>query len=391
VSRPDDERPIALARPAFDEREEQLLLEVVRSGWVGQGPRVAEFERRFAERVGARQGVAVSSCTAGLFLMLHAHGIGPGDEVIVPSLSFIASANAITHCGAIPVFIDVEPRSYNIAPDAVAAAVGPRTRAVMIVHQVGLPADLDGIGAVAERHGVAIFEDAACALGASYKGRPIGGGASGHPACFSFHPRKIVVTGEGGMITTDDEALAARLRRLRHQGMSVSDLERHRARQVIIEEYPEIGYNFRMSDLHAALGLAQLAKLDELLEGRRVIAARYGELLEDVAGVEAPSAPDFAVPNHQSYLVRLVGADAKARNQVMQELEEQGISTRRGLMAIHRETPYRDARCVGALSQTELASDQTLAMPMHAGLDAADVDRVVSALGGAVARCCPAG
>jgi dTDP-4-amino-4,6-dideoxygalactose transaminase len=359
-------RRVAVAKPSFDEEEERLVLEVLRSGWVTQGPRVEEFERRFAALVGSADAVAVSSGTTALFLTLHVLGIGAGDEVIVPSLTFIASVNAIVHAGATPVLIDVDPRTYNLDPEAVEAAVTPRTRAIMLVHQLGMPADLDAIDAIGRRHGIHVVEDAACALGSSYKGRPIGG--SSNLAAFSFHPRKVVVTGEGGMITTNDAGIAARLRRLRHQGMSISDIERHRADRVINETYPEIGYNCRLSDLHAALGIAQLAKLDLLVARRRAIAAYYGEALRSLPAIEPPFVPDFAEPNYQSYIVRLREGGETERNHVLDEMHRRGIAMRRGLMAVHREAPYRNARIAGSLRHTELATDQTMILPIYAGL-----------------------
>jgi perosamine synthetase len=367
--------------PSFDEREEQRVIEALRSGWVAQGPGVAEFERQVAERVGAAEGIATSSCTTSLFLALHTLGIGAGDEVIVPSLSFIASANAIVHCGAEAVFVDIEPRTYNLDPNEVEAAIGERTRAILAVHQVGLPADLDALEAIAKRHSLPLIEDAACAIGSRHRGRPIG--STGNLACFSFHPRKIVCTGEGGMITTNDADLAARLRRLRHQGMSVSDLERHASDRLIIEEYPEVGYNFRMSDVHAALGLAQLEKLDTFLTRRREVAQRYAQCFEDAqngTAIETPWVPDWAEANFQSYLVRLPRADADARNRVIEAMQREGIATRRGLMAAHREAPYAHARRVGDLLHTERASDQTVAIPIHANLSDEDVDRVAETL-----------
>jgi len=366
---------IPVAKPRFDEEEEKLVLEVLRSGWVAQGPRVEEFEQRFATLVGSSEAVAVSSGTAALFLCLHALGIGPETEVIVPSLSFIATANPIVHVGAVPVFVDVDPRTYNLDPDAVETAITPRTRAVMIVHQLGMPADLDRLNDIAQRHGLLLIEDAACALGSLYKGRPIGG--SGNVAAFSFHPRKVVVTGEGGMITTDDRDLATRLRRLRHQGMSVSDVERHRADRVINEDYPEIGYNFRLSDLHAALGLAQLSKLDGFVRERRALAARYDEALREIGGVDAPFEPAFAKTNYQSYIVRLRDADAEQRNRVLNEMHRRGVATRRGLMAIHQEVCYANARIEGSLRQTEAATDQTLILPLYVGLSGEEQDYVL--------------
>lgn len=370
---------IPVARPSLGDREARLLRDVIESRWVAQGPKVAEFERRVAERVGAPEGVAVSSGTAALFLAMEALGIGSGHEVIVPSLSFIASTNAVVHCGATPVFADVDPRTFNLDPDAVEALVTGETKAVMAVHQVGLPADLDRIQAVAERHGLLVLEDAACAIGSEYKGAWIGS-RPGSLACFSFHARKLITTGEGGMITTHDPKLAERLRRLRQQGMSVSDLERHHSKRVIIEEYPEVGYNFRMSDLHAAVGVAQVEKLDWVLARRRALAARYHAGLDGIPGIERPFEPDYARHNYQSYLVRLTGASAEARNRVIEALAERGVSTRRGLMAAHREPPYRQARGADRLPHTEAASDQTLVIPLYADLTDAEQDYVIESL-----------
>jgi dTDP-4-amino-4,6-dideoxygalactose transaminase len=373
-------RRIPIARPSFGEEEQRLVSEVLRSGWVTQGPRVEEFERRFAATVGAGDAVAVTSATTGLFLSLHALGIGAGDEVIVPSLSFIASANAIVHCGATPVFVDVDPRTYNLEPDAVRAALTARTRAVMVVHQLGMPADLARIEAIARAAGVQIVEDAACAVGSTYRGLPIGG--SGHLAVFSFHPRKVLVTGEGGMITSNDPRLAERLRRLRHQGMSISDVARHQADHVIIEEYGEIGYNFRLSDLHAAVGLAQLPKLAGFVRRRREIAARYAAALRALPALDPPFVPDFAAPNFQSYIVRLRGADEARRNSVLDEMQRRGVATRRGLMAAHLEPCYRGggARIAGSLRHTEAATAQTMLLPIYADLADDEQDYVIAAL-----------
>ncbi len=371
-------RRVPVTAPSFGAEEERLLLETLRSGWVTQGARVAAFEERFAAAVEAREAVAVSSCTAGLFLCLHASGIGPGDEVVVPALTFIATANAVVHAGATPVLADVDPRTYNLDPKAAEAAFSPRTRAVLLVHQLGMPADLPAFEALAAERGVLLLEDSACAVGSRLAGRPIGG--SGHTGCFSFHPRKVLVTGEGGMITTADSELAARLRRLRHQGMSVSDLERHRADRVITERYPEIGYNFRMSDLQAAVGLAQLDKLDALVARRRALGARYDAALADVPGLVTPAVPESALPNFQSYIVRLSGADRAARDRVQDAMQRRGVATRRGLMAVHREEPYRHALRAGPLRHSEEADAQTLLLPLYADLSHEDQDYVVEQL-----------
>ena len=403
-------RNVPITRPHFDADEERLVVETLRSGWVTQGPRVAEFEREFAATVSAPEAVAVSSCTAALFLSLHALGIGRGDEVIVPALTFIASANSIVHTGATPVFVDVDSKTYNLDAKAVESAITPQTRAVMVVHQLGLPADLDAIAAVADAHGLRVIEDSACAIGSRYKGRPIGMGgsggtsASGNLGCFSFHPRKVLVTGEGGMITTDDTALAARLRRLRHQGMSMSDLERDRADQVLTETYPEIGYNFRLSDIQAAVGIAQLRKLEGLLAKRRDIAARYDAAFAKMQGIEPPRVPEYARANYQSYIVRLTGADRAARDTFMNHLRSAGVASRRGLMAVHLEAPYRVAsgsrtgsvnasdkgmtfgRVAGPLPISEEADAQTVILPIYPDLAIDDQRYVIDCVRDALTR-----
>jgi perosamine synthetase len=371
-------RTVPLARPSFDRSELELVAEVLRSGWVTQGPKVVEFERAFAAWIGAREAVAVSNATAALFLSLHAQGIGPGAEVLVPSLSFIATANCVVHAGATPVFVDVEPRTFNIDPDCIERAIGPATRAIVAVDQLGMPCEMERILEIASRHRLIVVEDAACAAGSRVNGRPLGAGK--HATCFSFHPRKVLVTGEGGMITTDDAELAAMLRLLRHQGMSVSDLDRHRSQSMVIEEYPLVGYNFRLPDVLAALGIAQLAKLPEFLAARRAAAAHYDAALADLEYLELPAPPPGVEYNYQSYMVRLRGVDRTARNRVMDLLQRRGIATRRGLMAIHREACYSGAHRADALEHTEQATDQTLLLPMHAELTRDDLDYVVREL-----------
>ncbi len=377
-------RSIALAKPSFSTEEEQALIEVIRSGWVTQGPKVAEFEERFAALVGIENAVAVSSATSALFLSLHALGIGAGDEVVVPSLTFIASVNPIVHVGATPVFADVDPRSFNLDPDSFEAALTPRTRAVMLVHQLGLPADLDEIEQRAAARGVTVIEDSACALGSAYKGRPIG--SSDNLNCFSFHPRKVIVTGEGGMMTTPDAELAARLRRLRHQGMSISDVERHRADRVITETYPEIGFNFRLSDLHAAVGIAQLDKLDAFVARRRAIAGRYDEAFAALPEIVTPHVPGFASPNYQSYIARLSRGDASMRDALLDAMFRRGVATRRGLMAVHKEASYAHIPLTGSLEHTEAADAQTFVLPIYADLSDDEVGYVIDALFEAVAE-----
>src|ERR1700744_487644 len=261
-------------------------------GWLTQGPRVEEFERAFAARVGAAEAVATTNCTTALQLSLYVSGVGPGDEVIVPSLSFIATANAVWQCGATPIFADIDPATCNLDPVATARAITPRTKAIMPVHQVGLPADMDAFEALAAEHGLAIVEDAACAIGAEHRGRPIGSLGNLHP--LPLYPRKVVTCGEGGMIAVADPLVAERLRRLRPHAMDKAALDRHAADTVVVEHYPERGWNSRMTDLHAAVRLKQLEVLETILAERRRLAERYNELLAPVPTLETPVEPAYA-------------------------------------------------------------------------------------------------
>src|SRR5580704_2210734 len=258
---------IPVIRPWLGEEEAEAAAAAVASGWIAQGPRVAEFEEAFAAAIGTSHAVAVSSCTAALHLALIATGIGPGDEVIVPSLSFIATANAVRYVGAHPVFADVDLATQNLVPATVQPHLTNKTRAVILVDQAGVPADLDGMRALCDPRGIVVIEDAACAAGSSYDDRPAGAGAD--LAAYSFHPRKLLTTGDGGMLTTRDASIAARVRRLREHGMDVSAADRHRSRQPVIEHFVEVGFNFRMTDVQAAIGLVQLGKLSKLVAHRR--------------------------------------------------------------------------------------------------------------------------
>src|SRR5450631_3678758 len=319
---------IPVARPYVGAEEEQAVIEVLRSGWLTQGPRVAEFEAKFSEYIGCKYSVAVSSCTTALHLALVASGIGPGDEVICPSLSFIATANSITYAGATPIFGDIDPHTYNLDPERIEEVVSPRTKAILVVHQIGLPAEMIAILAVAAKHGLAVIEDAACAIGSEYDGNLIGK-PLGSMACFSFHPRKVLTTGEGGMITTNDSQLAESLRRLRQHAMSMSDVARHNAKQVSAETYDEVGFNFRMTDMQAAVGITQLGRLDAFLQRRRYLAARYTESLRTLPWLQTPIVPAGSLSNYQSYMVRLKDGSAAERDAIMQELLEKNISSRR--------------------------------------------------------------
>lgn len=364
---------VPFARPTLTGEEGAAVGEVIASGWVSQGPRVREFEEAFARRVGAPEAVATANCTSALHLALYASGVGPGDEVIIPSLSFIATANAVWQCGAVPVFADIDARTYNLDPAAAEEAITPRTKAIMPVHQVGLPAEMDRFLELGARYGVTIVEDAACAIGARYDGRPIG--SLGPLACFSLHPRKVITTGEGGMIAVHDHEMAERLRRLRTHAMDVSDLARHSARDVVIETYPERGFNLRMTDIHAMLGLCQLQILDDILERRRRLAKRYTEALERLRGLEPPYDPPYATRTWQSYCVRLTPEAAIGRTELMQRLLADGISTRRGVMAIHEEKAYAGA--YSRLVHTEAAARDVIMLPLFADLTYEQQDYVL--------------
>jgi perosamine synthetase len=367
---------VPFARPAMMGGEAAAIADVIASGWVSQGPRVAAFEAAFAARVGAPAAVATTSCTTALQLSLYVCGVGPGDEVVIPSLSFVATANAVWQCGATPIFADIDPLTYNLDPAAAERAITPNTKAIMPVHQVGLPADMDRFLELAQRYGVAIVEDAACAIGASYKGRTIG--SLGPLACFSLHPRKVITTGEGGMIAVHDHAIAERLRRLRAHGMDMSDLARHTANDVVFEGYPERGWNARMTDLQAALGLCQLEALDDILERRRLLAERYTAAIEQIPNLEPPYEPDYARRTWQSYCVRVGPHAAVSRTELMRRLLRYGITTRRGVGAIHQEPSYAGAH--DDLEHTEAAARDVLTLPLFPDLTEEQQDYVIECL-----------
>jgi len=370
---------IPLTKPLFGPEEQRAAAETIASGWVTQGPKVAAFEEAFAEYCGAKHAVATSNCTTALHLALLAAGVGQDDEVICPSMSFIATANAIRHCRARPVFAEVRREDFNIDPDDIERRITERTKAILPVHQLGMPAEMDAICDLAERHGLAVVEDAACAAGSAYRGRRIGK-PFGQFACFSFHPRKVITMGEGGMITTDDREAADRLRLLRQHGMSVPDTVRHEARTVVIEAYVCLGYNYRMTDIQAAIGIEQLKRLDGIVAARRAIAARYNAAFGELPGVEVPLPQEGVEPNYQSYAIRLTEAAAVSRDELMRRLLRQGIATRRGVMTIHREPAYAEL-CRGLkLPVSEAASDGSVILPLYPQMTEQEQSQVIEAV-----------
>jgi perosamine synthetase len=383
--------PIPIARPTIGEAELAAVRRPLESGWLTQGPEVAAFEREFAAFVGAPFACAVSNCTTALHLALRAVGIAAGDEVVTVSHSFIATANAIRYCGAIPVFVDVQPDTYNMDPARLEEAIGPQTRAILVVHQLGMPCDLRAILAIARRHGLPVVEDAACAAGSQILwdgswetiGRP-----HGDIACFSFHPRKILTTGDGGMLTTANPEFDRRVRLWRQHAMTVTDTARHASNRVVFEQYSELGFNYRLTDLQAAIGRVQLERLPEQVVRRRALADRYRELLSGLADLQVPFEPAWARSNWQSFCVRLPYGCDQAR--VMQSMLDDAIATRRGVMCAHREPAYRHEpwRAAGeagsdgcaALQRSEQITDDGIILPLYAGMTDEDQQRVARSL-----------
>ena len=388
---------IPVARPFLGEREAEAARRPIMSGWVTQGPEVASFEREFAEYVESKHACAVSSCTTALHLALIGVGVKPGDEVITVSHSFIATANSVRYCGAKPVFVDIDPQTFNIEPGLVEGVISPATKAILCVHQMGMPCNLEAILDIAHRHDLAVVEDAACAIGSEifWKGNWEKIGKShGDVACFSFHPRKVITTGDGGMLTTNRSDWDERFRLLRIHGMSVDSSARHKAGKVNFESYMNIGFNYRMTDIQAAIGREQLKRLPEIVTRRRELADRYRDLLSEVPGVILPSEPSWAHSNWQSFCVRLPKGCEQRR--VMQAMLEAGISTRRGIMCSHREPAYNrkktwscgngpgDCGCppngCRNLQESESAQDRTILLPLYHQISEEDQYRVVQAL-----------
>lgn len=378
---------IPIARPALNADDAKAAQRAILSGWVSQGPEVSAFEAEFASYVGTQHACAVSSCTAALHLALLAVGVRPDDEVITVSHSYIATANAIRFCGAYPVFVDIDPLTFNMDVTKLAQAVTIKTRAVLCVHQMGMPCELGWVLKVAHEHNLPVVEDAACAIGSEISvdgcwqriGKP-----HGDIACFSFHPRKVITTGDGGMLTTANPEWDRLFRLWRQHGMTLSDVVRHASPQVTFETYPIVGYNYRMTDIQAAVGRNQLHRLPNLLARRRELAMRYRAALSEIPDVSAPYEPPWACSNWQSYCVRLPkGADQQA---LMQFMLDNGVATRRGIMCAHLEGAYADLDPRFPLPESEAAHRGCILLPLYPEMTEVDQNRVIDVLGEASQR-----
>ena len=386
---------IPIARTSLTEAEIQSVLEPLQSGWLVQGPKVREFEEKWAAYTNARHAIAVTSCTTALHLSLVALGFGPGDEAIVPAFTWIATANIIEHLGGTVVFSDIDPDTYNLDVNTLADQITPRTKAILPVHLFGQAADMAPIQQLAKQHGLWVVEDAACGFGSRYHGQHVG--TLGDTGCFSFHPRKAITTGEGGMITTNDDALATKLRRLRDHGAAMTDLQRHLgARPYLLADHPEAGYNQRMTDLQAALGVAQMARADAIVQERQRLATRYDKAFADLRWLQTPVHIDGQEHSYQSYPCRYqpepISPDTlphihQARNDWMDQLQQAGISTRPATHAVHMLSYYREkyGHEPSDFPNAQAANDSSISLPLFHGMSTAEQDYVIRTIQGKTA------
>lgn len=369
---------IPITKPYLTDEEARSAYDTVMSGWVAQGPRVEEFEMKFCEYTGSEFATAVSNCTTALHLSLIVAGIGSGDEVICPSLSYIASSNSIKYVNAIPVFADIDQDTCNMNPAGAEALITEKTKAILLVHQIGMPADINAFGKICKKHNLKLIEDAACALGSEYHGKKIG--SDSELACFSFHPRKVITTGEGGMITTNSKEYNDRLKILRQHGMRVSARDRHNSSKVMSESHDEIGYNYRMTDIQASIGIRQLEKLDWIVNERRKIASKYIEGLKHVECISLPLEREGCFTNYQSFSIYLKKSSPVSRDELMKKLFDAGISTRKGVMTSHRELPYIKEYEGISLPVSEDVCDNSILIPLYVPMTDDEINHIIRSL-----------
>jgi perosamine synthetase len=367
---------IPIAKPYLTTAEAQAAYDTILTGWITQGPKVKEFEEKFAVYTGAKYAVAVSNCTTALHLGMIVSGVTNGDEVICPSMSYIATANAIKYVGATPVFAEVTPGTYNIDIADAEKKITGKTKAILIVHQLGMPADIDAFKTLCHKNNLQLIEDAACAVGSAFKSRKIGSHAE--LVCFSFHPRKVISTGDGGMITTNNREYYERLQLLRQHGMSVNDRVRHESSTIIFEDHVEVGYNYRLTDIQAAVGIQQLEKLDWIVAERRKIAFTYHEAFKGIDCIRLPLEQEGYFSNYQSYSIYLNDKCPVSRNELMEGLLKAGIATRRGVMNTHTTTAYKSLYSGISLPVSEDLQERSIIIPLYIPMSEHDINSVIN-------------